>query len=75
MAIFTPKETENAYLAQGSPVFRCFLDAPKAFDKLNYSKLFEILQNKGVPICPISLLSQIRNMLSSGEICSRYPLG
>ena len=57
MAIFAFKETVNSYLKKGSPVFTCFLDASKAFDKLNHNKLFKILQNRGMPTYIINLLS------------------
>ena len=37
------KETFKAYFTQGFPVFICFLDSSKTFDKLNHPKLFKIL--------------------------------
>ena len=42
LAIFTLKETIKCYLDASSPVFVCFLDASKAFDRVNHAKLFKI---------------------------------
>ncbi len=40
------KETINYYLNRGSEIYSCMLDARKAFDRLRYDKLFELLTNK-----------------------------
>ena len=40
-------------LNENSIVYTLFLDASKAFDKVNHNKLFNILMEKG--ICPIML--------------------
>ena len=40
MAVFCLKETVNIYRRYSSPLFVCFLDASKAFDKLNHWALF-----------------------------------
>ena len=56
MVIFAFKITVNSYLKKDSPFFTCFLDATKAFDKLNHSKLFKILQNRGMPTYIINVL-------------------
>ena len=41
MCVYSLKEIVNIYRNQSSPIFICFLDASKAFDKINYwYKLF-----------------------------------
>ena len=42
MAIFSFKENVKNYLNSGSPVFVFFLDATKAFVRLNHTKIFNI---------------------------------
>ena len=39
-------ELINHYLSHGSNVYSCILDASKAFDRINYEKLFYILIDK-----------------------------
>lgn len=41
--------TVSKYNGHNSTVFMCFLDAPKAFDRINHIKLFIKLQDRGVP--------------------------
>ena len=36
MAIFAPKQTEDFYRNQDTPVYMCFLDAKKALDRVNH---------------------------------------
>lgn len=55
-ATFILKETINHYSKQGSPVYACFLDASKAFDRVCHSKLFQILLERGVPLPYLKLL-------------------
>ena len=43
------KETINYYLNRGSEVYSCMLDANKAFDRLRYDKLFELLIKQDFP--------------------------
>ena len=42
MAEFSSKENVKTFLNPRSPVFVCFLDATKAFDRVNHTKLFNI---------------------------------
>ena len=50
------KETVSYYVAKHSSVFRTFLDASKAFDRVNYCKLFRLLLKRGLPTCMIRTL-------------------
>ena len=43
MCIYSLKNVIQYYRQQNSPVFSCFLDASRAFDKINYWSLFEKL--------------------------------
>ena len=47
--IYVLKETINNYVEKQSSVYLCFLDASKAFDRVNHYKLFQKLLNRGVP--------------------------
>ena len=47
--IFVLKESIDRYVEQQSSVYMCFLDASKAFDRVNHFSLFNKLINRGVP--------------------------
>ena len=49
-------ETLQYYRNCGSNIFSCLLDASKAFDRVHYGKLFNILLSKKLPICIIRML-------------------
>ena len=50
LCIFTVKSVTIYYTQENSPVFTCFLDASKAFDKINHYTLFQKLLDRETPI-------------------------
>ena len=50
------KETVDYYLSNNSNVYACMLDARKAFDRLHYGKLFNILLKRNIPSIVLRLL-------------------
>lgn len=57
MCIFMLKETVDYYRKLGSPMFVCFLDASKAFDRLNHVKLYKKMIARGIPVYLVNLLA------------------
>ena len=53
----TFRKTIDYYRSRGSHVFVCFVDFTKAFDFVNYWKLFVKLIDLNIPVCVISLLA------------------
>ena len=49
MCTLVLKEVIDYYLNNNSDVYTCFIDATKAFDRIRYDKLFQILIDRGVP--------------------------
>lgn len=56
MCIFSLKQLIEYYTMYGSPVYICFLDASKAFDKLNHWLLFSKLLDRGLPCIIVRIL-------------------
>ena len=54
--IFTVKSIIKYYTEQNTPVYTCFLDASKAFDRINHWTLFHKLINCKIPHIIVQLL-------------------
>ena len=50
------QEVANYYNHNGSNVYACLVDASKAFDRINYSKLFQTVLKRKLPGTIIRLL-------------------
>ena len=57
LCIYSLKEVINYYNSNGSPVFVCFLDISKAFDRVNFHKLFSKMLQKSVPVYIVKLIA------------------
>ena len=68
MCIFLLKEIIDFYKNHSSPVFLCFLDATKAFDRVNHWTLFHKLLDRHVP------LYILRNQVPKSSISSQMGL-
>ncbi len=62
-------EVVNYYLTHDSPVYCVLLDASRAFDRVNYVKLFDILLRRN--LCPI-VVKFLLNMYTSQMIRVRW---
>jgi len=64
------KETLSYYVKNKSSVFCTFLDASKAFDRVNYCKLFLLLIQRGLPACFITTLINLYTGHSVRVLCA-----
>jgi len=53
------KETVAYYVQNQNPVFCTFLDSTKAFDRVNYRKLFKLLVERELPLLIIRVLANL----------------
>jgi len=56
LCTFVLKEAVSYYVNNQSSVFCTFLDATKAFDRINYCKLFRLLLKRDVPPCIVRVM-------------------
>ena len=63
------KRTVDYYTQRGSHVFACFLDFTKAFDKVNYWKLFMKLLDDD---CDVYIVSLLASWFSNQIACVRW---
>ena len=74
MYIYVLKEFIKFYRSRNTSVFVTFLDASKAYDKIDHWQLFNKLLNRHVPVFIISILvfwySRQEMLISWGNSCS-----
>ena len=74
LCIYTLNEFIDYYKSRGTTVYITFLDASKAFDRIDYWLLFNKIIKKGVPLFIIKLLvfwySRQRMFVRWGNTCS-----
>ena len=67
----TLKEVATYYMNRDSSVYACFIDASKAFDRVRYDKLFELLLGRGIPHVAVRLqYFGSRNGVRQGGVAS-----
>ena len=69
MCTFALNETISYYTYNGSQTYALFLDASKAFDRLNYVKLFKKLLERNM--CPLTIRLLI-NMYMNQKIMVKW---
>ena len=56
MCTLSLKEVVKYYTDRRGQVYCCFIDATKAFDRIRFDKLFNILIKRGLPMCIVRLI-------------------
>ena len=56
LCIYALKEIIDRYSSHNSTVFLCFIDASRAFDRINHAKLFQKMLDRGTPKHIVRLL-------------------
>ena len=69
LCIFTVKSVIKYYNLCNSPVFTCFLDASKAYDRVNHWTLFKNLLKRSVSIIVVRMLMF---WYSKQKVCIRW---
>ena len=77
MCTMVVKEAIEYYVNNGSPVFCTMLDATKAFDRVQYVKLFNMLIDRGMPSATLQLslnmyTSHVTQVLWNGIFSSPF---
>ena len=55
MSIFAMQQVVDMYSSLSSPIYICYLDASKAFDRINHWTLFKKLLHRGLPLLIVRL--------------------
>ena len=69
LCIFSVKSVINYYKLYKSPVYSCFLDASKAYDRVNHWTLFKKLLKRGISVVIVRILLF---WYSKQEICIKW---
>ena len=69
LCIFTVKSVIKYYNLHNSPVYTCFLDASKAYDRVNYWTLFKKLLNRSIHNLIVRMLMY---WYTKQELCIRW---
>ena len=74
MCSFLVRETIEYFNTRGSPVFSCFMDASKAFDRVSHDTLFGIMKDRGLNPLLLRLLEywykNLKGRVKWGQVLS-----